>query len=179
MSLPGLSTRTSLLLPAFFALLLAVLFLGWHAGFGWFVVPVFILFNAVVYFFLLPERKILRSSFWLLIGLSIISTWLLGPHALKIISLPVIVLLTALFFGTIFGIILGLVYFKFSERFLVYDILNTAVFAVIFLVFLSLGTPYFLGWVAPALFLASALNFKEAFSLRGVIKNKGWLHFGS
>ena len=166
---------SSLVRALVFVLLLAAIFIGWRAGFSWLVVPFFVLFSTIVYFLLPQERKILRTSFWLLTILSIISMRLLEASPLQIFPLSVVVFVVILFLGVMFSMILGLVYFRFSERFLVYDILNTAILVLIFLVFLPFGAPHFLGWVAPALFLVSALCFKEVFSFRGVKSRKGWL----
>ena len=114
-----------LLFKAF--LLTLTLFLVELVGFSWWAVLVFFLVLIGIYFTQLPERHLLRFSFWLLPLLM-----LFGLHALSNLpscSLSLVPCLSSLIVYLLYFLltftILGLGSFFFTRRHTIYSLLNT------------------------------------------------------
>ncbi len=141
----------------------ALWFLVW-AGFSFW--PLLIFFSAMlaVYFSESPERRVLRSSFWLAsllsaLGLAIISV-LPGGFLAGLMSGILILIFGLIIFG-----VSGLVNLFFRNRTLVYNFVNTALAVLLFLLVFYL-TPDFsplpnVVWFM-AIFFGAALLIKEA-----------------
>jgi len=155
---------------------LAVGFLIWAGVSFW---PVFIFACAMLAIYLSepPERRSLRSSFWLLSILSI-----LGVAAVSALSgyflINLMSVLLALSFGVSLFLIFGLTNLFFKDKIVTYNFLNAAVSASFFLMaFYIMPDPSNNGvfnlvlWFL-AVFIGSRVIVKEALVFNGLPENK-------
>jgi hypothetical protein len=146
-------------------------FLTW-AGVSFWPVAVFLGVMFAIYLSESPERRILRSSFWLfslfsILGIAAVSSlsgyFLIGPMTVFLILL----------FGFSIFLIFGLVNLLFKDKTFVYNLLNTAVLAYFFLLAFYMmpglssgGSVDFVLWFL-AVFLGFRLIMKETLVMNG------------
>lgn len=137
----------------------------WFLSVGDFSLGRFILFFVLLFvlYFSEPieERRRFRVSFWLIPVLSIIFLVLLPGYPIYIPLLFAIFGLSILIF-----IVLGLIRYVISHQSVVYEVLNTLVFILLFLVWggLSGDKALFTIWPLLGVFLASFFLLRESFS---------------
>lgn len=172
-------TGWKLLFKAF--LLTLTLFLVELFGFSWWAILAFFLVLIGIYFTQLPERHLLRISFWLLpllilFGLHSLSS--LPSCSLSLIPCPLSLIAYILYFLLSFTI-LGLGSFFFTRRHAVYSLLNTTLILLTSLVLFSSKfqvTSFKFNFLYLAFFLITIFIFREvlhffevSWSKRGLI----------
>lgn len=128
----------------------------------------FLIFGGI-YFREPPEKKAVKTSFWLLALAAFYGFYLLYTFSANV-SLMIFVFL--LIFALIFFVLLGLINFFIPKRFAVYGILNTVIFLLIFLEFFYKQTTIAR---SVTIFIVVTLLFREAFGFFGVfLRGKVW-----
>jgi hypothetical protein len=155
---------------------LALGFLTW-AGVSFWPVLIFLCAMLAIYLSESPERRVLRSSFWLLSMFSI-----LGIAAVSLLPgyflIDIMAAFLILFFGISLFLVFGLTNVFFKNKVLVYNLLNAAVLVYFFLLAFYL-TPdpsgkevfNFILWFL-AIFLGSRLIMKETLIVNGSPENR-------
>ncbi len=150
---------------------LALGFLDW-AGVSFWPVVIFLGVMFAIYLSEPPERRTLRSSFWLLSVFSI-----LGIAAVSSLSgyflINLMMAFLILFFGLSLFFIFGLINLLFKDKTFVYNLLNAAVLAYFFLLVFYLmpgfsgdGSIILILWFL-AIFLGPRLIMKETLAMNG------------
>jgi hypothetical protein len=144
------------------AAILLALFLARSFGFGFWGLFVFAGVVLAIYLSDMPERRLIRFSYWLLSlsalrGLYYLN--LLGPEKVKNYDLAAFAVMAAMFFA-----VLGISHLLFHNPPLVYGMFNTALFFLIFLVYQSLPATAFSFLL---LFLAVAILSTEVLEFLG------------
>lgn len=160
----------------FRALLIGLSFaaLVWSGFAGlWF----FILFVLALlfYFFLPPDKSLVRVSYWLVLIFGTEALFLINSYSLPSVFYVPIAAGVIFTLTVMYALILGISEFKFFDRFFVYGILNTTVLALIFAVLLSFTNPYSMGIIGFLLFFVLVTVFFEVFNFFGIKGRRVWL----
>ncbi|MGC9611054.1 MAG: hypothetical protein ABSE68_02430 [Minisyncoccia bacterium] len=136
-------------------------------GVSFWPVTIFLIILGTIYFSESAERKSLRMSFWFTVFSGIFG-------AAAIPALPpgflfyLISFLTALMFGGLIFLVLGVTNLVFRHRFVVFNILNTALAACLFLL-LFYFKPDFLSGVFPVVFWFLAVFWVAGLLMKEVL----------
>ncbi len=151
--------------------LAALVFMG-LLGLHWLSIAVFILVSLGI-FISLPSGK---NDFWATYWVFAVSAGLLlllqRESSFSVLSSFWISLVICLVSAVIFFFILELVDYSFINQFFGYSLINTGVFAFLFMSVMALASPFFLAGAGIFLFLALFLVFREIIFLSGVSGKK-------
>jgi hypothetical protein len=155
---------------------LALGLLSWFGPSFW-PILIFVGASSIVYFSELPDRKVLRSSFWLLFALGFLGGVSLNSPDSAIHG-PAAVFLALVFGLLVFGW-LGLVNSLFGNRSFAYNLLNAAIAALFFVLAFYLVPNFGEDAVFPVIlwffsvFLGSFLLIRESLLFEASIRGSG------
>lgn len=144
------------------ALLVAGTFLVFGDGFSFRSLFVFAILLGITYTSQIAGRESLRFSYWLFPALTVAGLWEIAARSALFSSFPALAPLLFAVIAAAFFMLLGLGHFFFTDRFLVYSVVNTIEIILLFLVFQPLfGSSL---WWFPVFFILFVLLFREAFA---------------